>query len=843
MGGAGPGHRGGKQRPNACESEYPQAPYLPLNPTRNSNGPQFRLPNQRRYLKDPASGSSPRLLAAIYLGTMAVLIVAGLSLDLSLRGILVLGVLLTLAALAGALWLLPVVLLKLVTALFARLMYRIELIGAANIPEEGEALLVPNHVSLVDAFLLVASTDRHIHFLVSERIFSRPGLKQLAKLMEWIPISSSGSPRALIGAMNQAASFLDQGKVVCIFPEGQLTRTGMMLPFKQGFERIVKGRNTPIIPVHLGQVWGSIFSRAGGRYVWKIPRKVPYPVTVSFGSPLPTSSSVFEVRQAIRELGADAWIAQKPRRVPLQRSFIRSARRRPRALAFADEQRPKVSRFAALTGAIALARRMRTIWGGDRCVGIMLPPSVPAALLNLAATLSGRTVVNLNYTAGQDGLDSAARQASLGSVVTSELFLEKAGVTLPESLTPIWIEDVAAGITAPQRLAAAMLALVAPAGAIERFCGATRATRMDDTVAIIFSSGSTGEPKGVMLSHFNIDANVEGSAQAMHILPGDRILGVLPLFHSFGYMVTLWFAANYGMGVIYHPNPLDAAVHGQLIRRYRITMLASTPTFLQIYMKRTDPGQLGSLRIALVGAEKLSDRVSNAFQERFGLKPLEGYGATECSPIIAVSLPDHRTPGFFQAGSRSGFVGRALPGVAVRAVDPDTLDESLEPLPSQEPGMLLVRGPNVMQGYLGREDLTTKALRDGWYVTGDIGLIDEDGFIRITDRLSRFSKIGGEMFPHGRVEEALHEAVGSELQVFAVTSVPDERKGERLVVLHTVEDAVIPTVIDGLQKGGLPNLFIPRAENFVSVEALPLLGTGKIDLRGVRKIALDQRGD
>jgi acyl-[acyl-carrier-protein]-phospholipid O-acyltransferase/long-chain-fatty-acid--[acyl-carrier-protein] ligase len=226
----------------------------------------------------------------------------------------------------------------------------------------------------------------------------------------------------------------------------------------------------------------------------------------------------------------------------------------------------------------------------------------------------------------------------------------------------------------------------------------------------------------------------------------------------------------------------------------------------------------------------------NAFKDRFGIEPIEGYGITECAPVVAVNCPDFRAAGYFQPASRRGTVGQPLPGVSVHIVDPDTF----APLPPDTPGMLLVKGPNVMKGYLGREDLTANALHDGWYITGDIAMLDEDGFLTITDRLSRFSKIGGEMVPHGKVEEALHLAANIDTQVFAVTGLPDEKKGERLAVLHTLDEARIPEILGQLAADGLPNLFIPSRANFIKVDALPLLGTGKMDLRGLKRIAMER---
>jgi len=237
----------------------------------------------------------------------------------------------------------------------------------------------------------------------------------------------------------------------------------------------------------------------------------------------------------------------------------------------------------------------------------------------------------------------------------------------------------------------------------------------------------------------------------------DKILGILPFFHSFGFMAALWMPAVNGIGVVYHPNPLDTRVIGELVEKYRVTFLIATPTFLQAYMRRCTPESFGSLQYVLVGAEKLPERVALAFEDTFGIRPLEGYGCTECSPVVTVNGRDFRAPGFRQVAGRRGKIGHPLPGISVKVVDLDTG----EPVAPGAPGMLLVKGPNVMKGYLGRPEKTAEVLHNGWYTTGDVALMEEDGFLTITDRLSRFSKIGGEMVPHIRIEDKLHELAGS----------------------------------------------------------------------------------
>jgi acyl-[acyl-carrier-protein]-phospholipid O-acyltransferase/long-chain-fatty-acid--[acyl-carrier-protein] ligase len=313
----------------------------------------------------------------------------------------------------------------------------------------------------------------------------------------------------------------------------------------------------------------------------------------------------------------------------------------------------------------------------------------------------------------------------------------------------------------------------------------------------------------------------------------DKVLGILPFFHSFGFTAGLWLPAVQGVGVAFHPNPLDAQAIDGLVEKYKVTFLVATPTFLQAYMRRCTPENFGSLQYVLVGAEKLQERVALAFEDRFGIRPLEGYGCTECSPVVTVNGRDFRAPGFHQVSARRGKIGHPLPGVCVKVVDIET---GLPVAPGTQ-GMLLVKGPNVMRGYLGKPEKTAEVLRDGWYTTGDIATMEEDGFLTITDRLSRFSKIGGEMVPHIRIEEKLQELSESTEQVFAVTAVADEKKGERILVVHTLADDALGKTMERFARCDLPALWKPKANQFVRVNAIPSLGTGKVDLRGVKNLA------
>jgi acyl-[acyl-carrier-protein]-phospholipid O-acyltransferase/long-chain-fatty-acid--[acyl-carrier-protein] ligase len=516
---------------------------------------------------------------------------------------------------------------------------------------------------------------------------------------------------------------------------------------------------------------------------------------------------------------------------PLHRAFVQRARRCPLRFAMADARVPKLSFGGALMKVIFLARRLRSHWAGQEKVGILLPPSVAGALVNFAALLMGKVPVNLNYTLSEEPLASCVRQCKLQTLLTSQAFLDRVKVKIP--CRTLLLEEVAGQPRLGEKLLALALAWFTPAGALERAIGRERPGSLDDLATVIFSSGSTGEPKGVMLTHYNILTNAEQLGQLLDFGPRDRFLGILPFFHSFGFTATLTAPAVMGIGVAFHPNPLDAKPIGELVRRYSLTYLMATPTFLQIYLRSCDPSDFGSLRSVMASAEKLPDWLANAFEEKFGLRPMEGYGCTECSPVVTCSTRDFRAAGFRQAGSRHGSIGRPLPGVSVRIVSPD----NGQPMSLGQSGLLLVRGPNVMRGYLGQPEKTAEVLRDGWYVTGDIATLDEDGFLHITDRLSRFSKIGGEMVPHVKVEEKLHEALGTTEIAFVVCGVPDPKKGERLVVLHTLPERRLADLLKKLPQLGLPNLWVPRSNQFFHVDTIPQLATGKMDLRSIRALA------
>jgi acyl-[acyl-carrier-protein]-phospholipid O-acyltransferase/long-chain-fatty-acid--[acyl-carrier-protein] ligase len=509
-------------------------------------------------------------------------------------------------------------------------------------------------------------------------------------------------------------------------------------------------------------------------------------------------------------------------------------RRNLRRAKIADSSGRELSGAGLLAGALALGRLLRreVLDGDESFVGVLLPPSLGAVLANAALAIDRRIAVNLNYTLSADVLAGCIAQCGIRHVLTSPRLLER--FPLKFDAQPVYVEDLRDRLTWRDKLAAAAQAWLLPAAVLERRLRLT-GIQPDDLLTVIFTSGSTGQPKGVMLSQRNVGSNIAAFDAVIRFRADDVLLGVLPMFHSFGYTATLWTALTLDPKAVYHYTPLEAREIGRLCRRHAATILVSAPTFLRSYLRRCEPEDFRTLDIVIVGAERLPPALADAFQERFGVRPTEGYGATELSPVVAVNVPSSRDTGGGQ-GSREGTVGRALAGIAVRVVDPETRAE----LPAGAEGLLLAKGPNVMQGYLGRPDLTAEVLRDGWYATGDMATIDADGFIRITGRLSRFSKIGGEMVPHLRVEELINEIIGGHAEGLRATvaALADEKKGERLVVLHCGLGMTAEEVCRRLVEQGLPPLWVPSPESFRQVPALPLLGTGKLDLAAVRALAL-----
>jgi len=521
----------------------------------------------------------------------------------------------------------------------------------------------------------------------------------------------------------------------------------------------------------------------------------------------------------------------------IPRAFLRTAREHWPEVGMADSSGVELTYGSALTRALALGRALSRELGPEPYVGVMVPPSVPGAIVNIALMFLGKIAVNLNYSASQGVIDAAVDQCGIKHVITSRKVVAK--VKLTPKGTLIHLEEMPAKVTKVDKGWAFAAAKVIPTAALGSFLPGLRGDGPGATATVIFTSGSTGDPKGVVLSHGNILSNVHQLQIQLRLDPLKvSALGVLPFFHSFGFTVGIWTILLLGKKAVYHSNPLDAKIVGDLCEKHAITLLPSSPTFFRHYLMRCKPAQFAHLTHLVLGAEKLKPELAREIEETMGIRPLEGYGTTEMAPICSVNVPfDLDLPdGRKIPGNRPGTVGRPLPGTSIKTTDPDTGAD----LPRGTEGMLHVKGPQIMAGgYMNRPEATAKVLKDGWYTSGDLGYMDPDGFLVITGRLSRFSKIAGEMVPHEGVESALMNAAGVTEQAVAVTSIPDAKRGERLIVLHTAWETPPAEVCRKLAASPLPRLWIPAADDFLQVDAIPILGTGKIDLRRLKEIAVE----
>ena len=798
------------------------------------SGGLFAVPLNAILQQRPDAAEKGRLLATNnFLNVVGILLASGVLwvttdiLDLAPERVFLIGGVLTVAGSVYVLARVPEFFVRFSLWLLTHTIYRIRIVGQQHVPLRGPALLVCNHLSHVDGFLVGGCIQRFVRFMVYRPYYEHPMLRWFLSRIHAIPVAAG---RDALASLERARKELEAGHVVCIFAEGEISRTANLLPFRRGLERIAGGLDVPIIPVYIDRVWGSIFSFERGRFFWKWPRRIPYDVTVAFGEALPSSTAAPEVRLAVMELGCDVSGERHPAHETLAAAFIRTAKRRWGAFCMADSSGRSLTFGRTLVSSLLLDRWLRTHAAGQGTIGLLLPGSIGGALANIATAMSGKVALNLNFTAGPQSMAYAVEKAGIRTILTSRRFLTKAEIS--EMPGMVMLEDVITGFTSLAKLRALVVAKSLPTWLLVRIYG--RRSRADQTASIIFSSGSTGTPKGVQLTHRNLLSNVHSIAQVFDMRPHDVMIGVLPFFHAFGYTGTLWFPLITGFGAAYHPNPMDAKTIGDLTARHHGTILMSTPTFCTSYLRKCEREQFAHLRYVVVGAEKLRPAIADAFREKFGVELLEGYGCTEMGPVVAANVPDVEDRGVRQRGSRAGTVGHVLPGVAARVVDPDTFEG---PLFDRE-GLLLVKGPNRMAGYLGDAERTAEAIRDGWYVTGDIASMDEHGFIRITDRLSRFSKLGGEMVPHIRIEESIAGML-SESHTCVVTSVPDELRGERLVAFFTDPAMTAQALWERLCQTDLPRLWLPKREDMYHVDAIPTLGTGKTDLRRVKQMAAE----
>ena len=730
----------------------------------------------------------------------------------------------------------PALLLRTLIFLIGSTLYRVRVLHSSRIPDYGPALILANHVSFLDVLFIMGLKARKVTFMVHRNFYRVPVFHLFFRWVGALEVPNANQPKQMQQLFEKIRNVLNRGGLVCMFPEGAISSNGMMQAVKGGLSSILPSPDIPVIPVSLAMLWGSLFRVHNGKLHFITPHKLPIPLSICVGEPIPPDSSGFRIWQKIGELGAEVEMEPFPGEKTIHFRFMKRTKQHPFQVSFHDyDEKKPVRNISMLIRALVMTKKIRRILAerGDsgEYVGLLMPNKTITAALLLGIWYADRRAAILNFTAGPRALQGMIAKAKLKTIITSKLFVAKLKMEpLPEM---VFLEDIAPTVTRGDKIAAILKAFCVPYGILIRKVSPESWYDVKQCAVVLFSSGSTGVPKGVMLSHHNLNSNIMSFWREIAWSPADSALGNLPLFHAFGLMVCFCFSAVTGTKVVYLPNPLDGQAVVQAIRRFGITLIIATPTFLQTYMRSVKPGDFASIRLVVTGAEKLQLKLWESFKQATGLSIIEGYGCTEMSPIVSINI----SRSLFNLGKESGpfgSIGVPMPGIAVKILDPDTGKELAE----NQPGLLCLKAPSVMMGYLDDPEATARVMTpDGYYNTNDVATIDRQGYIRIVGRLSRFSKIGGEMVPHEMIERKLEELTHCD-NLIAVTARPDERKGEQLVVFYATDELDPEKTITLMREAGLPNLWIPRVDCFYKVAEIPMLGNGKKDMKTVREMAL-----
>ena len=707
----------------------------------------------------------------------------------------------------------------------------IQILHKDRLPASG-ALVIPGRLNFTQLLQLEKLFEgRAITWLVEETSHFDPALRSHLEKSKSGAMFAADDP-APDSAGTQLQAYLDNGGLLIYVPGRAGVRNATACHIPAAHLRALCAFGLPILPLAIDCPQESSLT---------IERRSSLPAAVVvLAEPIAAAqASVATYRQALLEAAAEAFSSRTLFKGSLAMALLIGLKKhgsKNRILDGSDDSELRYDKV--LAAAIAFSKVIQRETDQPR-VAIVLPPGKAGLIANLAVIFAGKTPVNLNFTAGPEAIRSCIRQSGVDRFITADPFVRKISsfpwppnrdLILIERVLPTLKKKILSWVIVSKLLPAALL------GALLRL----NQRRGDDEATLLFTSGSSGEPKGVPLSHRNVLANVTQFGSRLDLPMGSAILGCLPLFHSFGSTVTLWFPVIEGLNLVTYPSPLETKRLAELIALHQVNVLLATPTFLRGYMKRIDPAQLASLQLVVTGAEKLPQSLASAFEDQFGVRPQEGYGLTETSPGSNVNLPDPQpeTHAATLPAARNGSVGQLLPGLAIHITDPAT-DRTV---PINRQGVIWFKGANVFRGYLGDPKKSTEVLRDGWFRTGDVGHVDDDGFLFIEGRISRFSKIAGEMVPHETIEAAVNKVLGLDGETerkIAIVGVPDEHKGEAILLLSTIAgNALEQECIDlryKLLDEGLSSLWCPK--QIVPVTEIPVLASGKLDIKGCEALA------
>ncbi|MCP4178410.1 MAG: MFS transporter [bacterium] len=713
-----------------------------------------------------------------------------------------------------------------ISIFITRLLYKIRVIGEDNIPFNKPTVFVSNHVSLIDEFFISSAVSKNIKFVTYEDSFQTSFYQKISKFFGYIKKPDNKNINEYKNYCYKIKKILKSGQSVCVFPERKITRNGLIGRFYDEIIDIIPtDLDIPVIPLYLGPLWGSKFS-----YHKSDKKFRSCLISICFGKTIDKNIKAYKIRQYVSELAVEIECLPRHKEKTLHYNFIHIAKKNPFKKILFDFKDSSLSSFKILLISLILSREINKIKNNNKYIGVLLPSCNFASISILAAMFSGLIPALLNFTLSEKLFDISLKKADLKIIITSKIFIKRANIK--ERPEMIFLEDISKNISLKTTIFYIALIFILPSWILIR-CVSKSFKDINQTAILLFSSGSSGIPKGILLSHHNMNSNVNSFIQVMDCnTKKDNILGNLPFFHSFGINLGFWIPLMYGIRVVYVKNPLDISSVVQAIKEYNITLLASTPTFLNNYIKRSKSEDFKSLRLLILGSEKMNSTHAEKFKRHAVIEPIEGYGCTELSPVVSINISDDIN----DLGKKSGklySIGKALAGIASKVVNINTCEE-LDPGQS---GLLYIKSPSTMQGYLNDKATSEEVIIDGWYNTKDIAYIDTEGYIIITGRISRFSKMAGEMVSHEIIENFINEAINSEYRCIAVTDTKDDKKGEKIIVLYTELGKSIDDISLYLKTKGLPNLWIPKFDNYYKVNEIPILGTGKLDLMKLKKLA------
>ena len=695
-----------------------------------------------------------------------------------------------------------------------KVLFRVERIGDTEVFNNPRTLIVANHESFLDGLLIGLLVPVDAMFVVHSQIANQPLFSFLLRFVPHLMVDST-SPLA----MKQVIKLVETGRPVVIFPEGRITKTGSLMKVYDGAAFVAAKTGSTIVPIRIDGAAHSYFSRLAGIYPRKLFPKMTISIQPRRAIPMPDLPSAKERRrrsgELMRHILLDMLVATRPQRT-LFEAFLDGKQTFGRNYKLVEDIRLVEDSYGSLLKmALALSRVIERKTAADEIVGVLTPNAAPTLGLILGLSMRRRVPALLNYTAGAEGLRAACTAANIRHIIASRTFVEKArlGVVMEQldGLTIHYLEDFKAEIGLSDKLWT-LWHMAFPASAAV-------AQTPDDAAVVLFTSGSEGKPKGVVHSHNSVLSNVAQIRAVADFTPRDKFMMALPLFHSFGLTCGVMLPLVAGCKVFLYPSPLHYRVIPEIVYDRDCTVLFGTSTFLGHYGKQAHPYDFGRLRYVVAGAEKLSEDVRQLWIEKFGIRILEGYGVTECAPVVAVNVP---------MACQIGTVGQLLPGIAYE----------LEAVPGIERGgALYVKGPNVMKGYLLHDNpgviQPPSARGAGWYATGDIVDLDERGFVTILGRIKRFAKIAGEMISLEVVEK--NATTAAPAFIHAASTRTDAAKGEALVLFTTAPNLPREQLVAAAQSQGLPEISVPRIIRHV--QAIPLLGSGKTDYVTLKRMA------